>query len=155
MKKFVDTLRFLFISPEVLSGLIIFFVGFYFPWMIQLFSKLIVAQDSHAVWALVSIPLGLLIAAYKLGFDLLNPKEDKKKLKEWPNYWMLRNRILYSLLLGSLGLVFTIVAYALANHGHGFVGSYLMLVSFTVEAVAVASIAYARITINDVLSGVS
>lgn len=152
MKKIKDAIRFVVVSPEVLSALLVMLIAYKWPEVINFFVKFVTVTDTSSMAIIVGVPLAMLIGGYKLGFDVLNPPEYKRALKLWPGYWMMKNRIIFSWLLGTMGLLGTIVAYFLANNGSKFLGTLLIAISWVVAASSVACIAYAKMTLNDVLN---
>lgn len=152
VEKIRDAIRFVVVSPEVLAALLVLLVAYYWPGVITFIEKFINKADLPTAGAVIGVPLALLISAYKLGFDVLNPTEKKQVLKDWPRYWMLKNRIGYSLVLGTLSFLGTCGSYYATNAGAYFFGTVVLVVCWTVMAAAVASIAIARMTIHDILN---
>ncbi len=151
MDKIKDTIRFVVVSPEVLSGLLVSLVAYYWPEAIVFFAKFAASTEPATITIIIGAPLAMIVGAYKLGFDVLNPAEHKNALKEWPRYWMVRNRVIFSWILGTIGLFATVAAYFLANSGMQFVGTVVIAVCWVVVAASLASIAFARMSIQDVL----
>lgn len=152
MEKIKDAIRFVVVSPEVLSALSVMLIAYCWPEVINFFAKFVSITDSSTVTVIIGVPLAMLIGGYKLGFDVLNPPEHKRTLKQWPGYWMVRNRIIFSWVLGLMGLLGTIVAFFLANNGFKFLGTLVIAICWIVAASSVASVAYARMSLHDVLN---
>jgi hypothetical protein len=156
MKKIVDGLRFVIISPEVCCGLLILLLLLTFP-EISLFvakyifsSEVILGEDSF-VWLV--IPITSLALTYKLGDSILNPedKESRKKLKEWPNYWMLKNRIYYSLLISVISLLGTLGAWYYALSADIWLGVNLILIFWAISLISLSTVSIAKLTIKDII----
>lgn len=152
MDKLKDAIRFIVISPETLSALFVFLVAYFWPESIEFFAKFVSVAEASTASVVIGVPLAMLIGSYTLGFDVLNPSEHKRTLKQWPGYWMIRNRVVFSWVVGTMGLVGTVVAYFLANNGFKMFGTLVIAICWVVAASSVASVAYARMCLNDVLN---
>lgn len=139
------------VSPEVLSGLTAYLIIHYWPEVANFISKFIANPDPTTLTVVLGIPLAMLVGIYKLGFDVLNPADHKQTLKEWSGYWMVKYRIVFSWAIGTVGFVSTAAAYFLANNGSPFAGTVIAVICWAVIASSLASVAFARMSILDVL----
>lgn len=155
MDKLKDVIRFIAISPETLSALLVFSISYFWPETIEFFAKFVSVAEASTVSVIIGVPLAMVIGGYSLGFDLLNPSEHKRTLKQWPGYWMIRNRVIFSLVVGTIGLVGTVVAYFLANNGLKYHGTLVIAICWAVSASSVATVAYARMSLHDALNAKS
>lgn len=152
MDKLKDAIRFIVVSPETLSALLVFLVAYFWPETIEFFAKFVSVAEASTATVVIGVPLAMLIGSYSLGFDVLNPSEHKRILKQWSGYWMIRNRVIFSWVVGTMGLVGTVAAYFLANNGFKVFGTLVIAICWVVAASSVASVAYARMCLNDVLN---
>lgn len=152
MNKLKDAVRFIAVSPELLSALFVCLVAYHWPEIIEFFGKFVSVAEASTASLIIGVPLAMLIGGYSLGFEVLNPSEHKRTLKQWPKYWMIQSRIVFSLVVGTLGLVGTVVAYFLANNGFRFMGTLVIAICWVIAASSVASVAYARIILHDILN---
>jgi hypothetical protein len=153
--KLKDAIRFIAISPEILSALLVFSVAYFWPEAIEFFAKFVSVAEASTASVIIGAPLAMVIGGYRLGFNLLNPSEQKRTLKQWPGYWMIRNRVIFSLVVGTTGLIGTVVAYFLANNGLKFQGTLVIAICWAVAATSVATVAYARMSLHDALNAKS
>jgi hypothetical protein len=108
MKRVLDTIRFIFISPEVIVLLLVF--GCYeanADWLKFLGEKL--NSNTEIMTVLLLSPVAALAWAFNESKAVLFPKEENKTLLGWKGYWMLRNRVLYSLFIIVICLVIGII----------------------------------------------
>lgn len=110
MKNLLDFLRSIIVSPELVAALIP--VAVYGIWSEP--ANLVASEIAKDVkWGigLTVAPITFGIAAYKLGTDVLSPHGTRRAILDWPDYPMLKNRVLLTLgfcvcgfLLGLSGL---------------------------------------------------
>lgn len=151
MDRIKDAIRFVVISPEALSALTVYLIIHYYPEVVGFLSKYVANPDTTTFTLVSGVPLAMLVGIYRLGVDVLNPADQKKALKDWSGYWMIKYRIVFSLTIGSTGFASTLVAYFLANSGNPLTGTAIMVISWAVVASALASVAFARMSVVDVL----
>lgn len=152
MAKFKDAVRFVILSPEMLAGLSTVLIAYLWPETIDFAAKFISVAEAPTASVVIGVPIAMLIGGYRLGFDVLNPTEQEHVLKQWPDYWMIRNRVIFSCVIGALGVVATIIAYFLANNGFRWFGTLVIAICWVITASSVTSLAYARLSVRDVLN---
>ena len=93
MSRFTDLLRSVFVSPELLFALLPLAVYAYEPTWADLLLK---PMSDSVGWGLsaAGLSIGMLAFSYEKGFDLLSLSGGRKVLIEWPDYPMLKARIL-------------------------------------------------------------
>lgn len=155
MKKLLDVLRFILISPEMAIGLVVFFSLVDFPDMAKFVSSYIFNQDMDLedYVKLLGLPVTALVLTYKFGDSILNPeeKENREKLKQWPKYWMLKNRIYYSLTVSVLSLLGSLGSWYYALNINLINGTILLLIFWSVSLACFATVSLAKLSIKDIL----
>lgn len=102
---------------------------------------------------LLGIPVTSLVFTYKFGEMILNPedKENRKKLKTWPNYWMLRNRIYYALVISVLSLLGSLWSWYYAIKLDMTYGTIFLITFWSISLVSFSTVALAKLSIKDIL----
>lgn len=150
-----DTLRFIIISPELVFVLLAFGILSFFPEVSNLIASFVFNKSMQ--WenylTLFGIPIMLLISVYKMGDELQNPSsnENRKLLKEWPHYWMIKNRVIFSLIVSLLGVIGTLIAWVYAIKVDAYLAMKVILILWSGMLGSFLSLAYARLTIKDIL----
>ena len=150
MRKFIEFLRAVFISPELVAGGLPFVISFYWPE-----PATFVGQQfaSDAKWALgtATIPLGLLATTYAFGTDILSPSGSKKVVLLWPDYWKLKMRVVVALGFCLLGFICGILGVYLILHQNFVWGATIVIAGLLLSAAALASVALAKWTIRELI----
>lgn len=155
MKKIVDTFRFILISPELLFGLVVWYVLILLPDLPTFISSVIFNQDMK--WdnylKLFGLPTAILIYNYKMSESILNPddKGNRQILKEWPNYWMVKNRINFSLLVSILVLIGSLFSWYYALNYDMRMGTLILLILWSISLGSFVSVAKAKLDLKDIL----
>lgn len=155
MKKFLDTVRFIFISPEIVFGIVVLLLMIRFSETAKFISSYIFNPKMQ--WndyiKLLGIPVTSLVFTYKFGEMILNPedKENRKKLKTWPNYWMLRNRIYYALVISVLSLLGSLWSWYYAIKLDMTYGTIFLITFWSISLVSFSTVALAKLSIKDIL----
>ncbi len=153
MKKIIDLLRFVFISPELIGGITIYFLLSGFLFVPTFISKYLFSDNVDVKWVLFGVTLPVMWYIYKFGDEILNPSNDtnRKILKEFPKYWMLRNRIYYSIVVSIIAFSSTLFAFYYAYNFDRVNGTIILLTSWFVVLVCFMSVALAKLSIKDIL----
>ena len=153
MEKIKDIVRFIFISPEVIIGLIVYILLNSFQVIPIFISKYLFADTADVKWVLFGVTLPLIWYIYKFSEDILNPSKDENRevLKKFPKYWMLKNRVYYSIVLAIIALLVTLFAFYYAHNIDKTYGTTVLLTSWSVVLVCFASVALAKLSIKDIL----
>lgn len=152
---FKDILRFIIISPELVFVLLAFGILSFFPELSDLIASFVFNKSMQ--WenylTLFGVPIMLLISVYKMGDELQNPSNDenRKLLKEWPKYWMIKNRVIFSLIVSMIGATGTLIAWVYAMQMDASLAMKVILVLWSAMLGSFLSLAYARLTIKDIL----
>lgn len=153
MGKIKDIVRFIFISPEVIIGLLVFIVLYKFQSIPIFISKYIFADTMDWKLILLAIPIPMIKYIYSFGDEILNPGKDsnREKLKTFPKYWMLKNRIYYSLLIAVISFLVTLFAFYCALTIDKTYGTIILLTAWSVVLVCFVTVALAKLSIKDIL----
>lgn len=150
MKRLLDTLRFVVVSPELVIGLIVYSLYQCKPsWFRFVGEKLISGNEVTTVLLLSSI--GALAWTFQESKSILYPKEENQILLNWPDYLMLRYRVVYGLLLLLICFVVSIgVLFVKSDLSHDTLGLIVILTFFILGAVIVSH-ALASITVRGIM----
>jgi hypothetical protein len=147
----MDYLRAAFISPEMLGLLVPIAFWYYWPESAEFIAREIV-DDLKWGFGAALVPLGLIVTCYSFGTDILSPKGARKILLEWPDYWMVKNRIIFAMTFcGIATLIALIGLYWVAKHGSSL-GVALIAAGWLSSAISLTTVALARWTAREILS---
>jgi len=152
--KFLDILR-IFIL-EVLVGSFTYYFLVNNSEAVEFISSIIFIPTMTWVeyLKLFGLPVTILTVNYKYGDEILNPsdKDNRKKLKEFPLYWMLKYRVWYSILVSFFMILGTILCwyYAITTNNQYFY-TILIMVFLSISLTTFLSMAKARLEIKDIL----
>ncbi len=153
MKRFADWLRIIFWSPEFASILIVAGVTYKWPQLLHRIGKYFIVDELGIETSILSLPIILTVATYKMGRDLLNPEDKREILTEWPEYWLLKNRVRAALAFSAGSCVGFIVGWFLIQEGEVEIGAATSMASILVGAFSLVTVAMAKIDGRDVLDG--
>jgi len=152
MKRFLDVLRAAFISPELFMAAVPFAVVSYWREPASLFIEHFSA-DVKSTFAVGLVPLGLLVATYKLGDDILSPAGVRRILLDWSHYYMLKNRVILALAFCGLGLGFGLAgAFGVAKY-KSVVGATFIFAGILSSATSLGTVGLARWRIRELFRG--
>lgn len=151
MSRFTDLLRSVFVSPELLFALLPLAVYAYEPTWADLLLK---PMSDSVGWGLsaAGLSIGMLAFSYEKGFDLLSLSGGRKVLIEWPDYPMLKARILVAFgwcLVGAAACL--ISTWMVAKNLHPLLGVTLLISGLIASATASATIGLARFSLRELL----
>ena len=151
MSKFVDSLRSVFVSPELLIALVPVAIYAYEPTWADMLLK---PMSDSVDWGLsaAGLSIGMLAFSYKMGFDLLSLSGGRKVLIEWPDYPKLKVRVLVAFgwcLMGAIASIFAM--WMVAKECHPLLGVTLLISGIFSAATATATIALARFSLRELL----
>lgn len=151
MTRIFDSLRLIFVSPELLFLLMPLAVYTYEP----TWADMLVKPISDGVgWGLAAagLSVAMLGFCYKEGFDLLSLSGARKVLIEWPDYPKLKARVLASFGWCVIGALSCIGAtWMVAKTVQPLLGVTIMISGLFSAAVATATIALARFSLRELL----
>lgn len=150
MRKLIEFLRAVCISPELVAAGLPFVISFYWPEPATFVGQQLA---SDAKWALTTatIPLALLATTYAFGTDILSPSGAKKVLLSWPEYWKLKMRVLVALGFCLVGFVGGMLGVYLVLHQNLVWGATITVAGLLLSASALASVALAKWAIREIL----
>ncbi|GGX23086.1 hypothetical protein [Undibacterium macrobrachii] len=151
MKQFKDILRLTIISPELLIGCLPFLIYTFQPSLADVFVKPIKESIGFGLGAAM-IPLGLLGFCYKEGLDLLAPTGAKKIILEWPDYPMIKARVLAIFLWCVMGSLLAFIAFFMVStDSKPQLAIAILVAGILSSATATATLALARFRMREII----
>lgn len=151
MKRLLDNLRFVIVSLELFMAFVPFAIYAYAPSLADVLLKPM--KDGIALGlGAAALPLGMLAFNYKEGVELLSPTGSRKVLLEWPDYPMLKNRLIAAFawcIAGSFAGVAAV--WMVATDTAPRIGIALLISGILAAAAATGTIALARISSREIL----
>lgn len=151
MKKIADFIRMVLVSPEVTTGILVWAIYLRYPQVFLYFLPSFRSDEQWKLPALIAIPIALLLATYHLGSDILSPQGKRAIILDWPDYWRLKMRVVWCLLLCIFSILATVVGYYLMHKTNDVKGLVVVITSWAISAVAVITAAYAKWTTREIL----
>lgn len=144
-------MRLVLISPELLFALVPLAIYTYEPNWADILLK---PMSDGVGWGLsaAGLAIGMLLFSYKESFDLLSLSGRRKILIDWPDYPMLKVRILVALgwcLVG--GSACLISVWMVAKGIYPLLGITFLISGLIAAATASASIALARFSLRELI----
>ncbi|MEW6058428.1 MAG: hypothetical protein AB1540_17645 [Bdellovibrionota bacterium] len=147
----MDSVRALLISPEMLCILLPIALWFYWPAPAELVTTLIHGDLKWSFGAAL-IPFGFLATCYHFGTDVLFPEEGRSVLLAWPNYILLKTRVVMALIYCVVAILIVCVGiYWIAKTKSSF-GTTLILAGWFSSSAAIFSVALAKWKIRELLN---
>lgn len=147
MNRALDFLRLVFVSPEVLFALIPLAIYAYVPTWADVFVK---PMTEGIGWGLAAAgsTLGMLAFSYKEGFELCG----KKVVLEWPDYPMLKTRVLVACTWCLMGAVACfIAAWMVVKDIHTLLAVTILISGWVAAATATVTVALARFSLREIV----
>lgn len=151
MKRIADVLRALLLSPELIGALLPFVAYAYVPEMADTMAKAM--KESVAVaLSPTALPLAMLAFNYKESLELLSPTGPGKELLHWPDYPMIKDRVVIALGWCVLGMIACGVgAWMVLSDVGSRVGVVIVAAGVLSSAIATATIGLARFRLREIL----
>jgi len=152
VRRVSDLLRLLVLSPELLAVLACLAIQTYVPDWLSVVTK--VRKDGLTFGLSgAGIALAALAFCYRQGDDILSPTGRLTVLLEWPDYFMLKSRVIAALTWCVVGIGACLTATWMVADGKTVQWASVILVAgILVAGMAVASIALARYRIRELLA---
>lgn len=151
MNRFADTLRLILVSPEMVMALIPFGIHAYVPRLGDILIKPMKEGVGFGL-AAAGLPLAMLAFNYKEGFELLSPSGGRKVLLEWPDYPMLKARVVAALAWCTGGAIAGVIAvWMVANDFLPQLAIAILIAGIFAASAATATIALARFKLREIL----
>lgn len=150
MTRYIDFFRSGVVSPELLFALVPLVIYAYEPTWADVLVK---PMNDWIGWAL-GLSLGMLAFSYKEGFDLLSLNGGRKVLIEWPDYPMIKVRVLLALGWCLVGVAACLIsAWMVAKNLRPLLGITLLISGLlaAATATATATVALARFSLRELL----
>lgn len=151
MKRLADTFRFIVVSPEMLMVLIPFGIHVYVPAIADVLVKPMRDGIGFGLGA-VGLSLAMLAFNYREGFELLSPSGRRRVLLEWPDYPMLKSRVIAALTWCTCGVLGGVVAvWMVATDFEPRLAIAILVAGILAASASTATIALARFTSREIL----
>lgn len=128
-----------------------FAVYAYAPWLADVLLKPM--KDGIALGlGAAALPLGMLAFNYKEGIELLSPAGSRKVLLEWPDYLMLKSRLIAAFVWCVAGSLAGVAAvWMIATDMESRIAIALLISGILTAATSTGTIALARISAREIL----
>lgn len=151
MKQFRDILRLMFVSPELLVWCLPFLLYTFYPSLADVIVKPMKEGIGFGLGG-VMIPLGLLGFCYKEGLDLLAPTGAKKIILDWPDYSMIKARVLAIFFWCVLGALLALIAvFMVSTNSQPQLAITILVAGILSSATATATLALARFRMREII----
>lgn len=151
MNRLADTLRMIVVSPEMVMAMIPFGIYAYVPRLADVLIKPMKDGVGFGL-AAAGLPLAMLAFNYKEGFELLSPSGGHKVLLEWPDYPMLKVRVIAALVWCTSGAIGGVIAvWMVANDSSPQLAIAILIAGILAASAATATIALARFKLREIL----
>lgn len=151
MRRVIDGIRLVLVSPELVALLLPFVAHLYAPDWTSVLLKPMKESLGLGLTA-AGLALGAAAFCYREGGEILDPSGPKAVLLEWPGYFMLKSRVVTSMAWcaagGALALVGT---WMVPSDVEPQLGATVLVAGMLASACAVATIALARYRIRELL----
>jgi magnesium-transporting ATPase (P-type) len=151
MRKILDIARFILVSPELLVGLILLFIHTRYEEPGAFVYSIFQSEQVWPIAAVLGVPVGLIVACYKLGTNILSPHGKRSSILEWPEYWRLKFRVVYSLILCMLAFVISLLGYYFVHQQRSLNGAYAIVIAWSVATTSLASLALSKWKAREIL----
>lgn len=151
MKRCLDILRAVLLSPEAAAVLLPFLAHAYAP---DLAAVLLKPMRENVLFGLSAAGLAgaMLVFSYRESVDLLSPSGARRVLLEWPDYPMLKGRVLVAFGWCGIGVIASLVGtWLVAIDANAPLGVAILAAGVFVAAVATLTVALARLRARELL----
>lgn len=151
MRYFVEFLRALIVSPEILCTLIILVLAKYEPTLMAAVGDKV--KSDQEIWKfLPAIPFAVLAWALPQSKEILFPsKSSNRLLLDWPDYWKLKTRVIVSLLLILICIVASLAIYFFKTEASALVIGSIFGISTIVSVSVACSLWLAGVTVRQMM----
>lgn len=143
MTRVIDVVRSVLVSPETAALLFTFLAYIYWPAPYLLLATQ-VGTDLKSGAEIAAFPLSLIGLTYSLSSDLLSPQGARKRLLDWPDYWMLKVRVVVALAFCAMCLGMSLVGWYLMAAARSLWGSALIVAGYFCGSVTLSTVGLAR-----------
>lgn len=151
MKRMLDILRLTIVSPELLAIFAAVAISLLAEDLVQFLAALF-ANDSKTALAAAFAPVIPLVGCYKVGTKVLAPKGKHKLLLDWPDYPMLKSRIIAACAWCLVATIATVIGviYCMMHKG-STLGASLVIAGLFVSATCAVSVHLAQWNFKEIL----
>src|SRR5262249_33175064 len=102
------------------------------------------AADIKWAFGAAAVPIPFVAASYQIGGDIISPQGVRRVLLDWPDYLMLKHRVVLALIFCVVGLGLGIAgAFAIGSYQSTF-GANLIFSGVLVSATSLGTVALAK-----------
>lgn len=152
MRKLVDIIRLIFISVEFLYVILLFALVYFIPsWFSLLGTQF---HNNTDIWKYIPvIPVALAGFAVTYSWKILHPLENSSNriLYEWEYYWMLKYRVVASIIICAVCVVCSISIWLFSSKLTSKFLGVLFLASSGVSAIVIFNQLLAAFKIKEIL----
>jgi hypothetical protein len=152
MKYFIEFLKALIISPELVAALIIIGISIFQPnWVEAVGNKV---KSDQEIWKfLPAIPFAILAWAISQSKDILFPSasSSNRLLLDWPYYWKLKIRVIVSMFLILLCVFASLAIWIFKDEASSLVIGSVFGISTMVSCVVACTLWLATINIRQIV----
>lgn len=152
MKRVLDLFRATLISPEVVALLLPFAILFYWPEPAVFFAQQFSTDIKWAFGAAV-VPAGFMLGAYKIGDEIISPQGARRVLLDWPDYRMLKDRVVLALVFCGVGLALSLAGAFVVGMYKSALGATLFFSGLLSSAVSLVTVAFAKWKVRELFRG--
>lgn len=151
MRRLVDILRFVVISPEILVFAIVTLLSIGIPSLFEGVISIVHNNLSCGVTG-AAAPVAMLVWGWTQCWELLSPTEAQRVLLDWPDYPMLRDRAIACLAWCGLGSGIGFIGVVLmSGDAYRDIGVGVFLGGILAAVTATASLGLARLKLRELL----
>ncbi len=152
MRKFLDIIRIIFVSPELLMIIVITILYVEFQSYFLMVGEKLLSNESWLKY-IPTIPGMLLMFSVKYSWKILKPSgETNKILYEWKDYWRLKYRVIISIGICFLCTCLSFYNWIFIGDSSKALFALLTAISIVVALIVVGTLLLAAFRINELMS---
>lgn len=151
-KRLFDFFRMIIASPELLAAMVVLFLLQLIPQLPEVLLAMVDIGDRSIKISILGVPIIMTLGCYKICSEILNPSEHKAHLYTWPDFWLLRNRILMTLGISVLSCLISSIGVGLITIGEKHLGVPVIAASLTALVVSIIHAVLAKIALTEILN---
>jgi len=151
IRKIIDFMRLSFISPECLVIAVCLLAYAYWP---LIFVKVGLWLSNEQIWLYLAGIVAIPIMSFATSKEILFPGSavKNKKILKWPDYYKLKSRVLFSVILSSLCSVAYLVLWVFKNDLSTLLCGFYLVMIFSITFVSFLSLIFASWNIKEIVS---
>ena len=152
LRRFVEVLRIVFISPEIVATLIIALLFMYWPQpYVMIGSKF---TSNSKLWEYIPvIPIGVFSFSIYLSFQLQAPVESaNRELYDWELYWALKYRIIAAIFWAGSSVMLSLALWFISTELSNVLTGCIFIEAITLSVIVAATEIMALFTLKEILA---